>query len=153
MCGRHQNSGVHYILSVTYFRFKFFVFSAFYDRREENIIRVVGATKTRGPEPVWCRLWYRNGTSTTYSVSVLAKVKVSYLAGNVLCVCLQQECVLFSRLLFLSCISLSGYKGELESQIQCVLYPVSLTTKPLCAPHCVYCQSAETTTSQPPAGP
>ncbi|XP_067005101.1 uncharacterized protein [Anabrus simplex] len=60
-------------------RYKFFVFSAFYDRREERSVRVVGATKTRGPERVWCRLWYsNNGNSsiTPHSVSVAAKVKV-----------------------------------------------------------------------------
>lgn len=33
-------------------RFKFFVFSAFYDRRDGRMIRVIGATKTRGPEKV-----------------------------------------------------------------------------------------------------
>jgi hypothetical protein len=62
-----------------FFRFKFFVFSAFYDWREERSIRIVGATKTRGPERVWCRLWYGNTTSTIQSVSVAAKVKVSYI--------------------------------------------------------------------------
>lgn len=36
-------------------RFKFFVFSAFYDRRDGRMIRIIGATKTRGPEKVWCR--------------------------------------------------------------------------------------------------
>ncbi|XP_063229480.1 uncharacterized protein LOC134534813 [Bacillus rossius redtenbacheri] len=58
-------------------RYKFFVFSAFYDRREEKCVRVIGATKTRGPERVWCRLWYpaANGSSA-HSVSVAAKVKV-----------------------------------------------------------------------------
>jgi len=66
--------GVWQLVSGT--RFKFFVFSAFYDRREENSIRVVGATKTRGPERVWCRLWYGNSTSITHSVSITAKVKV-----------------------------------------------------------------------------
>jgi hypothetical protein len=63
----------------SFFRFKFFVFSAFYDRREERSVRIVGATKTRGPERVWCRLWYGNSSSTIHSVSVAAKVKVSYM--------------------------------------------------------------------------
>lgn len=59
-------------------RFKFFVFSAFYDRRGGKLIRVIGATKTRGPEKVWCRLWYPVGNSTAYrSSSVMARVKVS----------------------------------------------------------------------------
>lgn len=59
-------------------RFKFFVFSAFYDRRGGRLIRVIGATKTRGPEKVWCRLWYplgQNGSSYRSS-SVMARVKV-----------------------------------------------------------------------------
>ncbi|XP_049948104.1 uncharacterized protein LOC126456393 [Schistocerca serialis cubense] len=63
-------------------RYKFFVFSAFYDARDERVVRVIGATKTRGPERVWCRLWYPPANSTTTnatslpSVSVPAKVKV-----------------------------------------------------------------------------
>ncbi|XP_049853300.1 uncharacterized protein LOC126334765 isoform X2 [Schistocerca gregaria] len=63
-------------------RYKFFVFSAFYDARDERVVRVIGATKTRGPERVWCRLWYppANATATNAtslpSVSVPAKVKV-----------------------------------------------------------------------------
>lgn len=66
-------------------RFKFFVYSAFYDRRGGGrLIRVVGATKTRGPEKVWCRLWYPlEQNSTKYrSVSVMSKVKVSYLLNH-----------------------------------------------------------------------
>lgn len=60
-------------------RYKFFVFSAFYDRRGGKLIRVIGATKTRGPEKVWCRLWYHTGpNNTTFrSSSVMARVKVS----------------------------------------------------------------------------
>jgi hypothetical protein len=41
---------------------------------------VIGATKTRGPERVWCRLWYRTNESnvTTFvSRTVQAKIKVS----------------------------------------------------------------------------
>jgi hypothetical protein len=59
-------------------RYKFFVFSAYYDRRDGRQIRVIGATKTRGPEKVWCRLWYPlNINGTKYkSVSVMARVKV-----------------------------------------------------------------------------
>jgi hypothetical protein len=79
-----------YSICDIFFRFKFFVFSAFYDRREENSIRVVGATKTRGPERVWCRLWYGNSTSITHSVSITAKVKVSYVA-----VCVSTPAVFF----------------------------------------------------------
>lgn len=60
-------------------RFKFFVFSAFYDRRAGKLIRIIGATKTRVPEKVWCRFVYNTGNATapTYrSVSVMARVKV-----------------------------------------------------------------------------
>lgn len=59
-------------------RYKFFVFSAFYDRRDGRMIRVVGATKTRGPEKVWCRLWYpldANRTRFT-SATIMARVKM-----------------------------------------------------------------------------
>ncbi|XP_055295408.1 uncharacterized protein LOC129565073 isoform X2 [Sitodiplosis mosellana] len=60
-------------------RFKFFVFSAFYDRRGGKLIRIIGATKTRVPEKVWCRFLYNTGNATapTYrSVSIMARVKV-----------------------------------------------------------------------------
>lgn len=42
------------------------------------MIRVIGATKTRGPERVWCRLWYPMGANSTKyrSASVMARVKV-----------------------------------------------------------------------------
>ena len=41
------------------------------------MIRVIGATKTRGPERVWCRLWYPDSNGTKYkSASVMARVKV-----------------------------------------------------------------------------
>lgn len=33
-------------------RFKFFVFSAYYDRRDGRMLRIIGATKTRSPEKV-----------------------------------------------------------------------------------------------------
>lgn len=56
-------------------RFKFFVFSAFYDRRGGKLIRIIGATKTRVPEKVWCRFVYNIGNATR-SVSVMARVKV-----------------------------------------------------------------------------
>lgn len=59
-------------------RFKFFVFSAFYDRRDGRMLRVIGATKTRSPEKVWCRMWYSvDGNNTKFrSISVMARVKV-----------------------------------------------------------------------------
>lgn len=67
-------------------RFKFFVFSAYYDRRDGGkLLRVIGATKTRGPERVWCRFWYPKGNITNAadrhaikyeSATVMARVKV-----------------------------------------------------------------------------
>lgn len=71
------SDGVWKIVNGT--RFKFFVFSAFYDRRGGRLIRVIGATKTRGPEKVWCRMWYSQGPNSTVfrSASVMARVKVS----------------------------------------------------------------------------
>lgn len=75
-------------LPVTKTRFKFFVYSAYFDDRvggtgaptgkSQGMVRIISATKTRGPERVWCRLWYRpeNGGNVTTSVTVAAKVKV-----------------------------------------------------------------------------
>ncbi|XP_034193188.2 uncharacterized protein LOC117610200 isoform X1 [Osmia lignaria lignaria] len=73
-------------LPVTKTRFKFFVYSAYFDDRvggtpsgkNQGMVRIISATKTRGPERVWCRLWYRteNGENVTASVTVAAKVKV-----------------------------------------------------------------------------
>ncbi|XP_030377018.1 uncharacterized protein LOC115625923 [Scaptodrosophila lebanonensis] len=70
-------------------RFKFFVFSAYFDRRDgARLVRVVGATKTRGPERVWCRFWYgprrANGSDAASagsrakytSVTVMSRVKI-----------------------------------------------------------------------------
>ena len=60
-------------------RFKFFVYSAFYDRRNGKSVRVIGATKTRNPERVWCRLFYpkggKNGTEDL-TVTMLGRVKI-----------------------------------------------------------------------------
>lgn len=71
-------------------RFKFFVYSAYFDRRDgARLVRVIGATKTRGPERVWCRFWYgpttHNSSEASTSVArakytsatVMARVKVS----------------------------------------------------------------------------
>ncbi|XP_078038157.1 uncharacterized protein LOC144470636 [Augochlora pura] len=69
-------------------RFKFFVYSAYFDDRvgnagtspgkKQGMVRIISATKTRGPERVWCRFWYRTetGGNVTASVTVAAKVKV-----------------------------------------------------------------------------
>ena len=39
-------------------RHKFYVYSAYYDARTRPIIRVIGATKTKRSDKVWCRLHY-----------------------------------------------------------------------------------------------
>ncbi|XP_038110846.1 uncharacterized protein LOC6046701 isoform X1 [Culex quinquefasciatus] len=72
----HPTDGSWEIVNGT--RYKFFVFSAFYDRRDGRLVRVIGATKTRGPEKVWCRFWYKTGENTTRyrSASVMARVKI-----------------------------------------------------------------------------
>lgn len=71
-------------LAVTNTRFKFFVYSAYFDdriaggsgnRKSPGLIRVIGATKTKSPERVWCRLWYSDQNLTS-STTVPAKVKV-----------------------------------------------------------------------------
>lgn len=88
--------GVWQIVNGT--RFKFFVYSAYYERRKnKRSIRVIGATRTRLPERVWCRLWYENqhavpinvtptiNSSTIFdndhrsSVTILAEVKVRFI--------------------------------------------------------------------------
>lgn len=80
-------------------RFKFFVYSAYFDRRDgARLVRVIGATKTRGPERVWCRFWYgpttHNHSETASSSSssmrakytsatVMARVKVSWVSKQI----------------------------------------------------------------------
>ncbi|KAL1453183.1 hypothetical protein WDU94_007349 [Cyamophila willieti] len=53
-------------------RFKFYVYSAHYDDRKSRLIRVIGASKTRATEKVWCRFWYAGNASKV----VAAKTKV-----------------------------------------------------------------------------
>uniref|UniRef100_A0A1B6MGL9 Glycosyltransferase family 92 protein n=1 Tax=Graphocephala atropunctata TaxID=36148 RepID=A0A1B6MGL9_9HEMI len=62
--------------SVAGTRYKFFVFAAYYERRGQRAVRVIAATKTRGPERVWCRLWYHNGSSSVTAASVPQSVSV-----------------------------------------------------------------------------
>ncbi|KAI5723748.1 hypothetical protein M8J76_010411 [Diaphorina citri] len=53
-------------------RFKFYVYSAHYDDRKSKVIRVIGASKTRATEKVWCRYWYGDNSSKI----ITAKTKV-----------------------------------------------------------------------------
>lgn len=85
--GVRPNDGAWQVVNGT--RFKFFVFSAYYDRRDgAKLVRVIGATKTRTPERVWCRFWYpqqsqqqqqqqQQHAPTHASATVMARVKVS----------------------------------------------------------------------------
>lgn len=80
--------------------YKFFVFSAFFDKRRkgQKAIRIISASKTRGRSNVWCRLWYKvteaNSTNSASYISktVLGKIKVirenwslKYSASFILC--------------------------------------------------------------------
>lgn len=76
-------------MSINY-RYKFLIYSAYLDTRINSVgplVRIIGATKTRKPDTVWCRLWYSNSSKT-----VLALVKpirenwnLKYSAVFVLC--------------------------------------------------------------------
>ncbi|XP_054082962.1 uncharacterized protein LOC105208498 isoform X2 [Zeugodacus cucurbitae] len=82
--GVQPNDGAWQVVNGT--RFKFFVFSTYYDRRDgAKLVRVIGATKTRTPERVWCRFWYpqqspqqqQQQQQPSYtSATVMARVKV-----------------------------------------------------------------------------
>ena len=43
-------------------RHKFYVYSAYYDARQKPLIRLIGATKTKKSDKVWCKLHYSNDT-------------------------------------------------------------------------------------------
>ncbi|XP_060521454.1 beta-1,4-galactosyltransferase galt-1 [Cylas formicarius] len=64
-------------------RYKFFVFSAYYDpRRTQRFIRVIGATKTRGPEGVWCRYRYKAEGNATANFSKIVPAKIKVIREN-----------------------------------------------------------------------
>ncbi|XP_071444499.1 uncharacterized protein [Hetaerina americana] len=49
-------------------RFKFYVYSAYYDSRGgERMVRIIGATRTRSPERVWCRLWLSSSSPANFT--------------------------------------------------------------------------------------
>ncbi|XP_063362126.1 uncharacterized protein LOC134651069 [Cydia amplana] len=69
-------------------RFKFFVYSAYMERRTVGAVRIIAATKTRGADTVVCRLWLLDNRTIT----VKARVKpirenwnLKYSATYVLC--------------------------------------------------------------------
>lgn len=66
-------------------RFKFFVYSAYFDRRDgARLVRVVGATKTRGPERVWCRFWYGPATHNSSSEPSPSAARAKYTSATVM---------------------------------------------------------------------
>ena len=44
---------------------KFYVYSAYYDRRTKPVIRLIGATKTKKSDKVWCQLHFNESHSVT----------------------------------------------------------------------------------------
>ncbi|KAL3272977.1 hypothetical protein HHI36_014434 [Cryptolaemus montrouzieri] len=85
-------------------RYKFFVFSAFYDRRRlQRSVRIIAATKTRGPDKVLCKFWYKSmddNPANFTSKWVQAKIRVirenwnlKYSACFVMCPLLQNQTV------------------------------------------------------------
>ncbi|KAH8377931.1 hypothetical protein KR093_008021 [Drosophila rubida] len=67
-------------------RFKFFVYSAYFDRRDgARLVRVIGATKTRGPERVWCRFWYGpTPTTRNHSEAAASAARAKYTSATVM---------------------------------------------------------------------
>ncbi|XP_035432407.2 uncharacterized protein LOC118264116 isoform X1 [Spodoptera frugiperda] len=53
-------------------RFRFYVYSAYVERRTIAAVRVIAATKTRGADSVMCRLWLLNNRTLTLKAKVKA---------------------------------------------------------------------------------
>lgn len=71
-------------------RYKFFVYSAYLDTRVKAVgplVRIIGATKTRKPDTVWCRLWYANSSKTVsaFVKPIRENWNLKYSAVFVLC--------------------------------------------------------------------
>lgn len=71
-------------------RYKFFIYSAYLDTRIKSVgplVRIIGATKTRKPDPVWCRLWYANSSKTVsaFVKAIRENWNLKYSAVFVLC--------------------------------------------------------------------
>lgn len=47
------------------------MYSAFYDKRASRMIRIIGATRTRSPERVWCRFWYDDAATANDNATAL----------------------------------------------------------------------------------
>ncbi|KAJ2945936.1 hypothetical protein O0L34_g4852 [Tuta absoluta] len=69
-------------------RFRFYVYSAWVERRTVGAVRVIAATKTRGSDAVICRLWLNNNRTVTLKAKVQAireNWNLKYSAMYVLC--------------------------------------------------------------------
>ncbi|KAI5651766.1 glycosyltransferase family 92 domain-containing protein [Phthorimaea operculella] len=73
-------------MSINWFRF--YVYSAWVERRTVGAVRVIAATKTRGSDAVICRLWLNNNRTVTLKAKVQAireNWNLKYSAMYVLC--------------------------------------------------------------------
>ncbi|CAH0397933.1 unnamed protein product [Chilo suppressalis] len=69
-------------------RFRFYVYSAYVERRTVALVRVIAATKTRGSDAVVCRLWLPDNRTLTLKARVKAireNWNLKYSATYVLC--------------------------------------------------------------------
>ncbi|XP_050420849.1 glycosyltransferase family 92 protein C33H5.2-like isoform X2 [Adelges cooleyi] len=71
-------------------KYKFFIYSAYLDLRIKSVgplVRLIGATKTRRPDTVWCRLWYSNRSKTVSAIvkTIRENWNLKYSAVFVLC--------------------------------------------------------------------
>ncbi|XP_060802828.1 uncharacterized protein LOC106142594 [Amyelois transitella] len=83
---QHPQDGVWQRVAGT--RFKFYVYSAFIEMRTVAAVRIIAATKTRGADPVVCRLWLPDNRTVTLKARVKAireNWNLKYSATYVLC--------------------------------------------------------------------
>ncbi|XP_052759566.1 uncharacterized protein LOC113513387 [Galleria mellonella] len=69
-------------------RFRFYVYSAFVERRTVAAVRIIAATKTRGADAVICRMWLPDNRTLTLKARVKAireNWNMKYSATYVLC--------------------------------------------------------------------
>lgn len=55
-------------------RFKFYVYSAYVERRTVAAVRVIGAAKTRGADSVFCRIWLPDNRTVTLKAKVQVRI-------------------------------------------------------------------------------
>ena len=55
---------------------KFYVYSSFYDVRDQNhpVVRIIGVTRTKRSEKVACQLYFKNGAGNVTSSRVHANI-------------------------------------------------------------------------------